>query len=155
MHSNPPPASNAPSRRGDFLLVLKVLYAVLFASVVFYWVVQELVAADREPKDLGVLKLALLVAAGSTAVVVFYLRFSRIPPLLSAPTLEPGPRLAQLRTYYIVCFALGETIALFGFVLRILGGSRVDSLPFYFISVVFFLLSYPRAPEATGPYPGA
>lgn len=151
MHYSPPPASDA---RGDYLRVLRVLYAALFASILLYGFVQELVMADREPKDLGVLKLALLVAAGSTAAVVFFLRFSRIPALLSAPTLELGPRLAQLRIYYIVCFVLAETIALFGFVLRILGGSRVDSLPFYFIAVVFFLLSYPRAPEATGPYPG-
>lgn len=130
--------------------VLLVLYFALLATVAMYWFVQELVAADREPAELGLLSTVLLIVGAGTAMVVLVLRFSLIPPLLSAATMEMAPRLARLRAYYIVCFALAEAVALYGFVSRLLGSSREDTIPFYLAAIVLFALCYPRAPETLG-----
>lgn len=130
-----------------FIRVAKILYFTLFATVGMYWMVLEIVARRIEPRELGVLKPALLGLAGATAVVVFYLRFSRIPPLLENPAGEPGRQIRQLRGYTIVCYVLSEAVALYGFVLRMLGGSRGDAIPFFAAAVGLFLLCYPRAPE--------
>jgi len=132
--------------------VLLVLYFTLLATIALYWFVQELVAADRQPAELGLLPTVLLAVGAGTAMAVLVLRFSLIPPLLSAATAELAPRLARLRAYYIACFALAEAVALYGFVLRVLGGSREDIIPFYLAAVVLFALCFPRTPETlSGP----
>ena len=155
----PPAAQNSamdsgqpPARRDlkTYRLVLLVVYFTLLATVAMYWFVQELVAADREPAELGLLPTVFLVVGGSTVMGVLVLRFSLIPPLLSAATTELAPRLARLRAYYIVCFALAEAVALYGFVLRVLGSSHEDTIPFYLAAVVLFALCFPRTPEGLG-----
>lgn len=124
----------------------KILYFVLFATVGVYWAVAELVAPGMDASERGALKLILSLFAAATAAAVLYLRFARIPPLLENPTIETGRRLAQLRMFYILCFVLSETVALYGFVLRLLGASRADTNLLFGGAVVLFLLCYPRTP---------
>jgi hypothetical protein len=132
-----------------YTLMLRVVYFALLATVAMYWFVQELVAANRESAELGLLPAVFLVGGASTVMVVLVLRFSVIPPLLSAATTGLAPRLARLRMYYILCFALAEAVALYGFVLRILGGNREDTIPFYVAAIVLLALCYPRTPQTT------
>ncbi|MGH9863636.1 MAG: hypothetical protein ACRD35_09470 [Candidatus Acidiferrales bacterium] len=129
---------------------MKVLYFALFATVGLYWVVLEILAPGLEPRDPGIVKTVLQGVAAATAGAVLYLRFSRIASLLDASTPEPPNRLAQLRLYYILCFALSEAVALYGFVLRFLGGTRQETALFFLGSAALFLLCYPRLPTALG-----
>ena len=129
------------------LRFLKMIYFILLATVGMYWFVVEMLTAGKEPQDLGVMGTWLAAAAGATAVVVLYFRFSRIPPLLVTTAEGPsGERLAQLRIFYILCYTLSEAVALYGFLLRFLGESREGVAPYFFGSMVLFVLCYPRLP---------
>ena len=129
----------------------KILYFTLLASVGLYWAVLELVAGSREPVEVEGVKPMLLLLGGGLAVAVLYIRFSRFPPLLFDPNVELAQRLARLRFYYILCYILSEAVALYGFCLRLLGGTRAEAAPFFLAAVALFLLCYPRPPESGPP----
>lgn len=147
-----PSASPPPPDAGAIARVIKIVYFVLFATVGFYWGVLELPSSNIEPRAPGPLRWALVALGGASAVSVLYLRFSRLPTLTGSPTTSPAQRLAQMRVLYLLSFALAESVALYGFLLRMLGASRQDAVPFFVAAVVLFLLCYPRVPEGiTGP----
>lgn len=135
-----------------FNRVVKTVYFTLFASVGLYWIALELVTSGAESRELGVMKPAFWLNAGGLAALTLYFRFSRVGPLLADTTRDLSERLPRLRADYIICFGLSEAVALLGFVLRFLGGSRDDAASFFLASVVLFLLCYPRVPQTlTGP----
>jgi hypothetical protein len=112
------------------LRFLKIVYAAMAGSVVLYLIVLEVIASELEPQSVAALRTALIVLAAILATVVLFLRFSILAGLLSlAGPGVPEGRTAKLRTYYIICFTLAETVGLLGFVLRFVGGSRADALP--------------------------
>ncbi|MGH8459031.1 MAG: hypothetical protein ACRESV_06740 [Nevskiales bacterium] len=146
MNSQTPPARLAHVRR-----LLTVIYFALFATVGVYWAVLETLAPNLEPRDPGVIKNVLQGLGAAVGAGVLYLRFSRIPSAIDLTAPDPGPGLARLQMYYIVSYALTEAVALYGFVLRLLGGTREESALFFFAAAGLFLLCYPRLPEDPGP----
>lgn len=134
--------------------VMTILYLALLVSVPMYGIVAELVAANRERGEPGVVKTALLAVGAGTVAAVLFIRFSLIPPQLQRPELELAKRLTRLRGYYIVCFALSEAVALYGLVLRFAGGRLPDSLPFFIVALGMFAVCYPRMPQtmSSGPF---
>jgi hypothetical protein len=54
--------------------------------------------------------------------------------------------LARWRAGNILSFVLAESIVLFGFALRFLGGTITQSLPFYIVGVALMLVWWPRRP---------
>jgi hypothetical protein len=112
-----------------------------------YGIVAEVIAANRDATDPGVIKLVLLAVGAGTAAVVLFIRFSLIPPILHTPTMALRERLGRLRAFYIICFALSEAVALYGLVLRIMGAGLDDSILFFAVSIGLFLLCYPKAPQ--------
>lgn len=133
--------------------VIIILYFALLVTVPMYGIVAEVIAANREHADPGIIKLVLMAVGAGTAAVVLFIRFSLIPPMLHTPTMELAQRLARLRAFYIVCFALAEAVGLYGFVLRILGAGLDDSILFFAVSIGLFLLCYPKTPQtiSSGP----
>ena len=148
MNSPTPPAADAAAVGS----LLKIIYVVLFASVGIYWVVLETLAPNLEPRDPGLVKNILQGMGAALGAAVLYLRFSRIPAANDPAASVPAPGLARLRMYYILCFALTEAIALYGFVLRFLGGAREDSAVFFLAAGGLFLLCYPRLPASPTPH---
>ncbi|MBI4467150.1 MAG: hypothetical protein HY656_06980 [Acidobacteria bacterium] len=140
----------SPDEFAAFNRVVKVLYFALFATVGIYWFVLELIARQREPAELGLLKTVLQALAAVTLFAVLYLRFARIGSLVADPAAEPTVQLARLRMLYILCFTLAESVALYGFVLRILGGAREEAIPFFLGSGLLFVLCYPRPRQLPG-----
>ena len=141
------PPGSAPTDLAAFNRFLKILYFTLFGTVGMYWLVLEMLAAQIEPRELGFTRSGFGAAAAATGGLVAYLRFARIGAFLAEVSGDFGQRLARLRFHYILCYTLSETVALYGFVLRFLGGSREDSIPFFLAAVVLFLLCYPRPPQ--------
>ncbi len=140
------PSSMPPDELATFKRFVKTLWFALFASVCLYWPMLGFLQISREePPAPTVLQALTLTAIGSAGAVLF-LRFNRIPAIWSRLPLE-SPALAQLRTLYILCYVLAESVALYGMVLYFLGGPRDQALWFFAGSVVLFLLCYPRAPE--------
>jgi len=147
MNSHPP----SPTDAAAVGRLLKIIYFVLFASVGVYWVVLETLAPNPEPREPGLVKNILQGMGAALGAAVVYLRFSRIPSAIDPIALDPAPGLARLRMYYIVCFVLTEVVALYGFVLRFLGGTREDTAIFFLAAGGLFLLCYPRLPENLTP----
>lgn len=147
---NPPRSS---SELNTYKGVIVILYFALLVTVPMYGIVAEVIAANREPADPGIIKLVLMAVGAVTAAVVLFIRFSLIPPMLHTPTMELTQRLARLRAFYIICFALAEAVALYGLVLRILGAGLGDSILFFAASIGLFLLCYPKTPQtiSSGP----
>jgi len=127
---------------------VKTLWFALLVSVCLYWPMLGFLQVSREePPPAAVLQaLTLLAAANATAVLL--LRFNRISAILSRVPLDPSA-LPQLRTLYLLCFVLAESVALFGLVLCFFGAPREQATWFFIGSVALFLLCYPRTPEAT------
>jgi len=144
------PPGSAPTDLAAFSRFLKILYFTLFGTVGMYWLVLEMLAANIEPHELGPMKLSLAAAAAISGGIVLYLRFARLGPLLAETSGDFGQRLARLRFHYILCYTLSESVALYGFVLRFLGGSREEAIAFFLPAVGLFLLCYPRLPAAPG-----
>jgi hypothetical protein len=130
------------------LRFLKILYFAMASSVVVYLIVLEVIASELEPQPVAALRTVLIVLAAILATVVLFLRFSILPGLLS-PALGEAPEshAAKLRTCYAICFTLAEAVGLLGFVLRFVGGSRADALPFLLGSFILFAACFPRVPE--------
>ena len=144
------PPGSAPTDLAAFNRFLKILYFTLFGTVGMYWLVLEMLAAQIEPRELGFTRSGFGAAAAATGGLVAYLRFARIGALLAEVSGDFGQRLARLRFHYILCYTLSETVALYGFVLRFLGGSREEAIAFFLPAVGLFLLCYPRLPAAPG-----
>lgn len=144
------PPGSAPTDPAAFSRFLKILYFTLFGTVGLYWLVLDTVAANVAPREPGMEKTLLAALAAACGVVVLYFRFSRIPPLLAEASGDFGQRLARLRFHYILCYTLSEAVALYGFVVRFLGGSREEAIAFFLPAVGLFLLCYPRLPQTPG-----
>ena len=143
MNSHPPPSADVAAVGR----LLKIIYFVLFVSVGIYWVALEMLAPNLEPRDPGLVKNILQGLGAAVGAAVLYLRFSRIPAAIDPTAPDSAPVLARLRMYYILCFVLTEAVALYGFVLRMLGGAREDMAIFFLAAGALFLLCYPRLPE--------
>jgi len=130
-----------------FKMFARILYFTLFATVGLYWFVLGFLKRDSELSEPGILEPVFWALGAVTALAVVFLRFSRIPSLLARTPVELGQRLVQLRASYILCFVLAETVALYGFLLGLLGVSSRATLVFFLGAAALFLLCYPRVPE--------
>ncbi|MDA2912825.1 hypothetical protein MYX77_02485 [Acidobacteriia bacterium AH_259_A11_L15] len=143
-----------PSELKALYRFLRVPYFVLLGAVAAYWLVAEGALGITLPRidqieNLSTIKLILVLVALADAVVVVYFRYSRIASLLRQPASNSAHLLGRLRADYLVCFVVSNAVAVYGFALRLLGGSREDALPFFVGAVVLFMLCYPRSPEST------
>ena len=137
--------------RAALLRFLKIVYAAMAGSVVFYLAVLELIASELAPQPVGALRTGLIVLAGILATVVLFLRFSILAGLLSpVPPAVPEGHVAKIRTYYLICFTLAGTVGPLGFVLRFVGGSRADAMAFFLASFLLFATCFPMLPDDLG-----
>ncbi len=140
------PSGIPPDELATFKRFVKTLWFALFVSVCLYWPMLKFLPMNPATAPPPVVLQALTLVAIGSAGAVLFLRFNRIPAIWSRQPLESAA-LNQLRTLYILCYVLAESVALYGMVLYFLGGPREQALWFFTGSVVLFLLCYPRAPE--------
>jgi len=140
--SPPPMDVHALSR------LLKILFSVMVLSVMLYGVAIAEVAPQIQSRPPGTMQTGLGVMAAIVGLGVLYVRFNKIHALLSpdAPTDIPV-RLTKLRQYYIVCYVLSESTALYGVALRYQGASVREVIPFFLCALILFGLCYPRLPS--------
>jgi hypothetical protein len=109
---------------------------------------------ERMGKNLGApstnLYFAITLVAITTVGMTFAVR--RLFVLRAEATLaaQPEDAVALKRWWagYIFTYALCEAVALFGFVLRILGFTLSQVVPFYLVGFVLMLLFGPRRPAS-------
>ena len=130
------------------LKLLRTLQLTLLGSVVLYAIVGEVVGPLRGSANPT---LSYVLTTVGVAVVGMILVVRRTLVLRSATTLaekpEDGLTLNHWKTGYIATYALCETLALFGLILRFMGFGFQQSVPFYVGGFVLLFFFGPREPS--------
>ncbi len=116
----------------------------MLISIVFYRVLGEKVG-PKEPRDVHFFLQGPAIAAFFCVGGAFF--FHRmVGAAEEALRLRPedSAALARWRTENIVCFVLCEAVALWGFLLRMLGGTFLRAAPFYAVAILLMLVWTPR-----------
>jgi hypothetical protein len=127
---------------------LRIMQFAMLGAVGLYILVGELVPHAPHPIN-PILFQALALIATSTVFVLFFLRritVRRAEPALVGPAIDSNA-LARWRAGIILTLALAEAIALYGFVLRMLGFSLSAVAPFYVAGCTLMLFLGPRKPS--------
>ena len=130
------------------LKLLRTLQLALMGSVVLYAIVGEVVGPLRgsaNPTLSYVLTTVGVAVVGMILVVRRTLVFRSATTLAETP--EDGLTLNHWKTGYIATYALCETLALFGLILRFMGFGFQQSVPFYLGGFVLLFFFGPREPS--------
>jgi F0F1-type ATP synthase membrane subunit c/vacuolar-type H+-ATPase subunit K len=132
------------------LRLLRTVRGVMLASIVLYAFIGEL--AGPPPRSTNSV-LFYAIAAVAVAIVGAIFMFRRTMVARSEIALAAKPddasALNRLRVGFILVFALCEAIAFYGLVLRFLGCSFSQVVPFYLAGFLLLLYFAPRRPANT------
>jgi len=127
--------------------ILRLIQIVMMASIVLYVLIGERVARHTPPNT--ALLYAMSLVSITTIGIILVVRRTLV--LQSEETLRTRPAdalaLNRWRSGFIVTYALAETQALLGLVLRILGFTLSQVAPFYVAGFILMLFFTPRAPS--------
>jgi hypothetical protein len=132
------------------LRMMGIVRWALVASVVLYFVVSEQLnrststAAPAEPTFL----YGLAVIAVVSLLVAGFMRQRLVEGAEDVLRTSPddGKALVAWRKGHLVSMAIGESVALYGVVLRVLGFQRSQTVPFFVVGILALLLFGPRRP---------
>jgi hypothetical protein len=129
------------------LRTLRVLQLAMLASILLYAVVGEFAGPGARAVNPS---LSYIFTTMGIAIVGIIFVVRRTLVLRSAETLASNPddslTLNHWKTGYIATYALCEALALFGLMLRFMGFTFQQSLPFYVGGLVLLLFFGPRKP---------
>jgi hypothetical protein len=128
--------------------VLQIVRIVMLVSIVCYAFIGERMAQSAAP-DRNIYFAITLFAITTVGIIFAVRRLFVLRPeetLVSQP--EDAEALKRWRTGHLAIYALSESVALFGFVLRILGFNLSQVTPFYLAGFALILLFGPRRPTA-------
>jgi hypothetical protein len=110
----------------------RIVHVVLFFATIFHVLTAENLS-HQEPRDIHAVWLGLLVNGLVVVGVALFFRIKMLGP--AAETLVANPddpmALGRWRTGNLLSFLLAESAVLFGMALRFIGGTTMQSLPFY------------------------
>ena len=119
----------------------------MLGSILLYAVVGKIISFGAHPADSS-LSYVFTTAGVALVGVIFVVRRTLV--LRPAEDLAARPddsiSLSHWKTGYIATYVLCETLALLGLVLRFLGFTFRQSLPFYVAGFVLLLFFGPREP---------
>ena len=131
------------------LRTLRLIQVAFILSVVVYMVIGEM-AGSHPAESNPTIGLAMAVFAASTVGIVVIVRRVMLVPAGAVLTSNPndGSGIARWRAANIVVLALCESIGLYGFVLRFLGFTLAQTMPFYLAAILMMLYFGPKRPLA-------
>jgi hypothetical protein len=126
---------------------LRRLHRMLIVAILLYPYAGEK-AGLPGPKDVSMIQQVLLLAALLTLGSLVVVRRKMVQSGQQALRLRPDDieALVRWRMGNIASFVLCEAVALYGFVLRFLGGTLLQAAPFYVCALLLMLLFIPRRP---------
>lgn len=126
---------------------IRLLAGALLISALLYIPLGKSVGPSA-PRDVRIYLLILVTLAVSDLWMASALRLRSLRPGAEALHSNPADQgvLKSWRINQIVSLVMCETIALLGFGLRILGGTPVQTIPFYLLSALMMLVWWPRRP---------
>ncbi len=138
--------SPLPADLASFYRFVKLVWFVLLVSVGMYWFVAGVIPVDPELSPPPLVAQLLTFLAVGMGLGVAFLRFNRVPLVQSRLLTDPAA-LNQLRLLYIFCFAMAESVAVYGLALKLLGSPREEAAWFFLGSAALFAACYPKSPE--------
>jgi uncharacterized protein YhhL (DUF1145 family) len=124
---------------------LRILHGAFLATMFLYVVVLNIIQPVGKSVSIElVIALGALAAADLNAALFF--RSRKLKPAEEKVRMRPDDVAAvnEWRTWNITCFVFAETIALFGFVAKILGAEWKIAGPFFAVAALLLLLWTPR-----------
>ena len=127
--------------------VVRILYAVILYSMLLFILMAERFL-HYEPHDVHLIWMVFLVTSLMVIGVAVFFRLKTLQPAAETLQTIPDDRTAASRWRFgnILSFALAESLLLFGFALRFLGGTTWQSVPFYVVGIALMLVWRPRRP---------
>jgi hypothetical protein len=117
-------------------------FAMLVATGVYFMALTVIVgSAPQAAPDVTTLRYVLMAAAGVDIGAIYVFR-RRLP--LDALAGKPVPAPAEVFGSYVVCWALSESVGLFGLVLGIVGRSVAEAQPFLVVAAALLIWQRPR-----------
>jgi hypothetical protein len=127
--------------------ILRLVQRALLASIFLYAIIGEVVGSSARGANPS-LSYAFTTAAVAIVGAIFVVRRTLV--FRSAENLTSHPddslTLSHWKSGYLATYALCETLALFGFVLRFTGANFQQSLPYYIGGFVMLSFFGPREP---------
>jgi hypothetical protein len=121
--------------------------ALLLAIAAYVFLGETIASRTAMPGNPMMFQIFALVAV-VTVAVMFVARRKTIAP--ATATLRERPEdasaLARWRSGYVITYVLCEAVALYGFLLRMLGFSLTQVAPFYLAAILLMLFYGPRRP---------
>jgi hypothetical protein len=123
--------------------------ALIFAIAIYMFTGEQFALGEPRPIN-AILFQVMAVVAVVNIVLIFIVRRSMVASSLAVVGTNPGDKVAlnRWRTGYVITYALCEAVALYGFVLRIMGFSFRTVVPFYLASFILMIYFGPRIVEA-------
>ncbi len=131
------------------LRMLRTVHLAMLAALVMYVYLPEWLHPHSAATLNRVFFNAIAILAMTEAVIIFVIRRKFI--LRSEVTLaqdsENKPTLARWRFGYVLVFMFCLAVGLHGFVLRFIGFTLQQVIPFYLSSIALMLYNFPRDPS--------
>ena len=126
---------------------IRIIFAVLLFAAISYILMAE-VLFHHEPHDIHVMWVGILVNALLVVGIAFFFRMKMVSTAVETLRTKPDDlsALGRWRAGNIISCVLAESIVLLGFSLRFIGGTPLQSLPFYFTGIAMMILWFPRRP---------
>ena len=135
---------------------LWLVYGSLVFSISLYWPVLN-IALDLEPItgiDPDTLTDLFGGIAAATVPIILFVRFRKIGRLLNYDSIATAPtdaermrRASDLRFWYLLCYVLCESVAVYGVGFALITGIAERANPFILVSLALFALCFPRLPK--------
>ena len=131
------------------LRTLRFVQWAMLGSIFLCAVAGELVPSHARTTDPS-LSYMFTTAGVALVGVIFVVRRTLVfrPAESLAAHPDDGVSLSQWKSGYVSTYALCETLASFGFILRFLGSSFQQSLPYYLGGFVLLFFFGPKSPTA-------
>jgi len=129
--------------------LLQTVRIALLVSVALYAFIGERLSPNVASAPDRNFYFAITLVAITTLGMIFAVRrlfVLRSEAILAEQADDPAA-LKRWRTGYIITYALCETVALFGFVLRFVGFTLSQVAPFYLVGFALMLAFGPRPPS--------
>jgi hypothetical protein len=126
--------------------LLQTVWVVFLLSIALYVFIGERIRESTAAVPDRNFYFAITLVAITTVGMTFAVRrlFVLRPEATLAEHPEDSAALKRWRTGYLITYTLCETVALFGFVLRLVGFNLSQVAPFYLVGFVLMLLFAPR-----------
>ncbi len=131
----------------DAATLLGLVHKLLAASILIYGFAGELLG-PKQDRNITTLHIVFLLLAFGTAAIVLWVRRKMVDVAAAALHLQSDDvdALTRWRAGNMALMAMSEAVALYGLVLRLLGGSLNRCAPFYLAGLILLLVMRPRRP---------